>query len=863
MKPISPKNCREYLALVQMADAAQMSEEVRSFLSEIDAPGNLTALLLVCSHVREALEEARSAWGLSSEISALVSWDKPLMWLLSTLAANDVPVECKPALKEFTSDRHPLWGWGLRRYPTYSALCNSTSNGVKSSEYRLLQAHLMLANALLMRRHAPVAPYEAYDGDEEILKKYAQSNPAAFAVRLIGLKPSYLDTLDPTILPQDFAEHCRDLESGEQISVEVTWGPKSSTHQFHAGDLAIFLEKALEEREQATINASSHYGPGNRLWVSGGISEFDFLVLQSGEDIFDHFPRGTTHTSRKRFSVNRKSADELIALDDDPLEDEDSEEADDTDMGDPWKDQEPGDYQEVSTSWANHVEMANQQFSWTFGSLVPEELKELLVIKPSELLSAAQERELTQVERLDFEVLAFIQVMFWTGSSIERTRNLKVVDAFSEDKDDELLLKPATDSDCARWRIRAPLPDYKQEQTEPVHGVDRDRTTYLELPDVASASDLVFALRALQESEAASEQSPPRLDPTRVFRAGSRQYRAAVNRRCGDNERSPRLNAERISKCMVQRVLLDSRGDYSATAIVTGSDLNLATVRLFYACRSVRKLQRRYLKSALTLSRSLGRILPDRKGRPKISLEKPNIYIGNRICPTLESLKEAVLSLIDEIRACEERTRESDAVDHHNLFTLYTIWFFSYTTGIRGIRTPYLPITEIDRKSGIATITDKDTGLGYRTKLTWISPDLIKQMDSYQDFLSRSLRFPKEDSEPIVRRSVRIEKSNPWPCFFVDDQMNPLAVRPKTLEPIMRKFLSFPVNIHRRVVSSELLDRGCPPEVVSAWMGHWHRGEEPWARFSTFAFSEYRHCLEQYLVPFLSHELGFDVVNTY
>lgn len=846
-----------------MASAAELGDEVRAFLCEIDAPANLTALLLVCDHVREALQEARSAWGPSSGISALDSWDRPLTWLLSQSVASNLAVLCSSASANFTNGRHPLLGWGLQRYPVYSALCNSSNNGVKSTEYRLLQAHLMFANALLMRRHAPVAIYEAYEGGEEILIKCAQSYSAAFAVRLIGLKPEHLDTLDSTILPQDFAEHCRDLDSGEQIYVEVTWGPKSSAHQFHAGDLAIFLEKALEEREQATINASSHYGPGNRLWVSGGISEFDFLVLQSGEEIFDRFPQGKAHTSRKRFSVNRQSAEELLALDDDPLEDEDGEEADDTDRGDLKQDEEPGDYQEVSTSWTNHVEMANQQFSWTFGSLVPEELKDLLVIKPSELLSAAKIRKLTQLERLDLEVLAFIQVMFWTGSSVERTRNLKVVYTFSKDQNDELLLKPATNSDCARWRIQAPLPDYKQEQTKPVHGVDRDRTTYLELPDVAGGSELVFALRALQESEAASEQSPRTPDPTRVFRAGSRQYRAAVNRRCRDNERSPRLNAERISKCMVQRVLQESKGDYSATAIVTGNDLNLATVRLFYACRSVRKLQRRYLKSALSLSRNLGRILPDRKGRPKIFLEKPNNYIGNRICPTLESLKEAVISLIDDIRACEERSRKNHAVDHHNLFTLYTIWFFSYTTGIRGIRTPYLPLAEIDRKSCIATITDKDTGLGYRTKLTWISPDLIKQMDSYQDFLSRSLRFPKEDSESIVSRSVRIKKRNPWPCFFVDDQMNPLAVRPKTLEPIMRKYLSFPVNIHRRVVSSELLDRGCPPEVVSAWMGHWHRGEEPWAKFSTFAFSEYRHCLEQYLVPFLSKELGFGVVNTY
>jgi hypothetical protein len=637
-----------------------------------------------------------------------------------------------------------------------------------------------------------------------------------------------------------------------QRAVEVIWGPKSSTHKFHVLDLAVFLEKALEEREQWTINSSSHYGPGNRLWVSGGISDFDFLVLGSGDEIFDHSPQGKTHTSRKRFSVNRRSADELLALDDDPLEDEDGEEADDTELGDLQKDEEPGDYQEISNSWANHVEMANQQFPWTFGSLVPQELSDLLLLQPSELLSAVNERELTRIERLRLEVLAIVQVMFWTGSSVESARNLRVVNAFSKDQDDDLLLKLATDTNCAWWRIRAPLPDYRQEQTEPVHGVDRDRTSYLELPDVAGGSELVSALRGLQQSEMASAQSPGTTDPTRVFRADCRRYRKAINAVIRGDGCGSRLTPERISKCMVQKVLQESRGDYSSTAIVTGNDLNLATVRLFYACRSARQLQCLYKKSALSLHGELKRTLrPDLRrrfrARQEFSLAKPSLYIGNRICPTLDSLRRAIDRLITEIDLCEERKRENDVVNHHNWFTLYTIWFFSYTTGIRGIGTPYLPIAKLDRESGIATITDKDTDLGYRTKLTWISPELIEQMDNYQDFVSRSLRFPK----------------NNWPCFFIDDNMAPRKVRPASLKPFMDEFLSFPVNIHRRIVSSELLDHGCPPEVVSAWMGHWHRGEEPWARFSSFAFSEYRRCLEKYLVPFLSKELGFRAVRTF
>ena len=73
---------------------------------------------------------------------------------------------------------------------------------------------------------------------------------------------------------------------------------------------------------------------------------------------------------------------------------------------------------------------------------------------------------------------------------------------------------------------------------------------------------------------------------------------------------------------------------------------------------------------------------------------------------------------------------------------------------------------------------------------------------------------------------------------------------------LMQDFLPFPVNIHRRFVSSELLDAGCPPEIVSAWMGHWHRGEEPWGKFSSFSFHDYVSVLESFLDPLIEY-LGF------
>ena len=80
-------------------------------------------------------------------------------------------------------------------------------------------------------------------------------------------------------------------------------------------------------------------------------------------------------------------------------------------------------------------------------------------------------------------------------------------------------------------------------------------------------------------------------------------------------------------------------------------------------------------------------------------------------------------------------------------------------------------------------------------------------------------------------------------------------VQPKTLLPVMKEFLNYPANFHRRFMRSDLIARGCPMEVVDAWMGHWHTGEEPWATYSSFNFSDYQQALQKYLMPILK-DLG-------
>jgi integrase len=222
----------------------------------------------------------------------------------------------------------------------------------------------------------------------------------------------------------------------------------------------------------------------------------------------------------------------------------------------------------------------------------------------------------------------------------------------------------------------------------------------------------------------------------------------------------------------------------------------------------------------------------------------PDQHVGSRLCPTRVAVKIAILKLYKDI---EESNHAQDTVKAHNLNTLLTLWHFSFATACRAIDTPYLSFAEIDADTGIAFLTDKDDGTGYKARLAWLPPAVLQRMTRYD--LERADLLPQ----------LSHEAENKLPIFFLEKsrtgQLKLMRVRPASLEPIMQPYLPYPANFHRRFVRSELLSRGCPVEVVDAYMGHWSTGEEPWAVFSSFSFEEYRQQLEAHLVP-LMQEIG-------
>jgi hypothetical protein len=113
---------------------------------------------------------------------------------------------------------------------------------------------------------------------------------------------------------------------------------------------------------------------------------------------------------------------------------------------------------------------------------------------------------------------------------------------------------------------------------------------------------------------------------------------------------STRMTESRLAKSLFAHLLAASHGDLSATVIITGNDVPLSKVKLFYACPSVDRLQTLYVDVVLDVRDQMwGALNKKIPAHPRLALKPSGQYIGNRPCPSRAAVQQAIRKLRNEI----------------------------------------------------------------------------------------------------------------------------------------------------------------------------------------------------------------------
>lgn len=357
----------------------------------------------------------------------------------------------------------------------------------------------------------------------------------------------------------------------------------------------------------------------------------------------------------------------------------------------------------------------------------------------------------------------------------------------------------------------------------------------------------------------------------KLFLHKLKDYKKAINSVLSDinKQHKTRLTIKRIEWYLHNLLSRQRDGDITTAMLLTGKDDFLGSSPLHYTAVPVSSLQKLYHTCC---SEIIDKHLKEMAVRCPETLPSPlqaspilhawGGTTGTAFRPRRSAVGKMIRRLRERLDFVKGSPRSLEKLIRlHNNIVRYTAVMFAFSTGFRAITSPLLPPSQIDDATGFAVISDKDSGDYYNARIVWLPPVCIKQYRLYLEHLDAF--FPKLeflDLEAFNALKTLLEEPRPsdrLPLFFLLTYTGTSSkITPTDLWKEIRQKLQYdlPANASRHYLRSILLERGCPPELVAAYMGHWERGEEPWGRYSALSPNNYALTLGRYLIPLLEED---------
>ena len=497
-----------------------------------------------------------------------------------------------------------------------------------------------------------------------------------------------------------------------------------------------------------------------------------------------------------------------------------------------------------------HITRGRQFLPFGYNQLTLSELANLLFGVTDEFLSCREQiRSGTTNEqkslRLRMEALLALHLMVWFGRSLEDCKKLCIAERGARPAR-VLEMVHADVTGLAEFRFFAPIPNYAAEEQMPREAVRVAQET-VTVPDLVGAASLVMALgEHAPEAGAAVFTSKVTLLEGEV---------RTILRELGGGD--PRYTMHKVRSYLHRQIIADSH-DVVAASMLSGMPCLSANTPLYYSQYSVNYLRGLYYRSVqqvltqvyacVGLAAPIYEVTEVRSGA-----------VGARNCLQLEKVKLNLDALLQVLRK-RPRKGLKPLVHWHNCFTLWCVQMFMMATGCRAIRNPLKPVTGFSAESGHGALGDKGADDGHMSRLVALPRQLSQQLQAYESHCKaiQALLDTHLAEQVLPRGGFFLRLSD-------EDHVLYEEVRPRSISTVMRQVESYtphPVNGFRKLLRTELAERGCPPEVLAAFMGHWLGGEEPQNVYSSFCPRMYVQNLHTYLLP-LMRELGWMVRNSH
>lgn len=240
--------------------------------------------------------------------------------------------------------------------------------------------------------------------------------------------------------------------------------------------------------------------------------------------------------------------------------------------------------------------------------------------------------------------------------------------------------------------------------------------------------------------------------------------------------------------------------------------------------------------------------------------------IGTRLTPQRTYIDKFVLKLRQSCAQSISAAGES-LVESHNSVTLYTLQMLNFASGHRAVGDPFHELHCFDLTGSTVLIEDKVVSSSHTTRVAWLPPIAISQLNNYLTHL-RSLARHLRSANPTLSNQIwavtDTELPHPIPLFFFlqgqDEEIECLRIQPSTLKSMLGEQWELPLNTNRHLLSTWLHSNGCPSELIDAQLGHVEAGCYPFSGRSPLSADAMGNTLIPLLQRYL-FELGWELVK--
>lgn len=816
---ISPDLHHERL-LALAADSGRDAGVTAEILRFLDVHPQLIDLPRVMQGLVNALDAMSVPPVLSAGACDLGIWRDECHWIISNRDNPTFTAVLGPLFYQGDEQRlrNPIIGRGVQEHAfPYATLWHEPADSGCEQDYYRLIGHLL------------VAYQQKADGPGLLGQRYSAylELRALCALQILSI-PNDLNIWSSSAV---FAHGCRQFDAGNSIDYLAEYYPPIVR-------LARYLG-GEEPPERHGGGGHRRHGGSNSaglgVLMSHGTAEFPledpddpdllpghitFLVtLPLYEDIDEAFPQGEITARNELFLINTGTAvrpfvAELLS----------------------------------HQGMLAHIARGRQFLPFGYNLLTLSELANLLFSVTDEFLLCRERVRSTPAQeqiplRRRLEALLVIHLMLWFGRSIEDCKRIRLAERISRPTT-VLELVLADEMGPAEFRFFAPIPDYAAEEQLPREAV-RESSPALSVPDMVGATAFVMAIRDLAP-----------VNGSVVITSKVKELEQEVRillKELGDGD--PRYTIQKVRTYLHRQIIADTH-DVVAATMLSGTPCLSANTPLYYSQYSENYLRRIYCRSVQTVLTAV---------YASAGLEAPvhvvtaasGAAVGARNCLRLATVKTNLETLLAVLR---KRPREDlkQIVHWHNCLSLWTVQMFLMATGCRAIRNPLKQADEFELRGGYGALGDKGADDGHMSRLV-VLPDLLnRQLQSYK---AHCIAISTKLNLPVLSTSMS--------GFFLrltdGGQIFCEEIRPLNISAVMREvegFTPHPVNGFRKLLRTELAERGCPPETIAAYMGHWLSGEEPQDLYSSFCPRAYVKNLNAYTLQIMQ-ELGWMLRNSH